>query len=66
MKKSVTLSFDIGHSSIGWAALETVSDYVIPEILGSGSVIFPSESCQAKEYEPGRSGLHSNQPLCKR
>lgn len=41
---SINLSFDIGHSSIGWAALGTSQK--MPEILGCGAVVFPPEDCQ--------------------
>lgn len=44
---SISLSFDIGHSSIGWAAL-CIADKT-PEVLGCGAVIFPAEDCQNKQ-----------------
>ncbi len=46
MKKDLQLSFDIGHSSIGWAVLETRIDKD-PALLGCGSVIFPADDCLA-------------------
>jgi len=46
MKPSdLTLSFDIGHSSIGWAVLTQRKPH--PDILGCGSVIFPKDDCLA-------------------
>ena len=44
---SIALSFDIGHSSIGWAALN-VSEKD-PEILGCGSVVFRAGDCQNQQ-----------------
>lgn len=38
------LSFDIGHSSIGWAVLTSEQE---PSLLGCGSVIFPADDCLA-------------------
>lgn len=37
------LSFDIGHSSIGWAVTTTGKSH--PDILGCGSVLFPKDDC---------------------
>ena len=39
------LAFDVGHSSIGWAVLQTPS----PALLGCGAVIFPADDCLASE-----------------
>lgn len=44
--QNLHLSFDVGHSSIGWAVLETRIDKD-PLILGCGSVIFPADDCLA-------------------
>ena len=44
---SIALSFDIGHSSIGWAALKPDKDK--SEILGCGTVVFPKEDCQNQQ-----------------
>ena len=46
MNSVLQLSFDIGHSSIGWAVLETRIDKD-PTLLGCGSVIFPADDCLA-------------------
>lgn len=46
MKQNLHLSFDVGHSSIGWAVLETRLDQD-PLLLGCGSVIFPADDCLA-------------------
>ena len=43
---TLQLSFDIGHSSIGWAVLETRIDKD-PNLLGTGVVTFPSSDCAA-------------------
>lgn len=44
-KNNLTLSFDIGHSSIGWAVLDQKRPH--PDILGCGSLIFPKDDCLA-------------------
>ncbi len=44
-QKGLRLSFDIGHSSIGWAVTSTTRPH--PGILGCGSVIFPTDDCLA-------------------
>lgn len=41
----LTLSFDIGHSSIGWAVFENADGF--PNPLGAGTVLFPKDSCLA-------------------
>ncbi len=43
--RNLTLSFDIGHASIGWAVFRTADAF--PEILGTGTVLFPKDSCLA-------------------
>ena len=45
-KKSLHLAFDVGHSSIGWAVLDTTEKV---NILGCGSVIFRADDCLASE-----------------
>ena len=49
MKNSkLTISFDIGHSSIGWAVMKVKKPAPeAPEILGCGSVTFPADDCLA-------------------
>ncbi|MDQ8190155.1 type II CRISPR RNA-guided endonuclease Cas9 [Roseibacillus persicicus] len=42
----ITFSFDIGHSSIGWAVLSGKKQQE-PSILGSGAVTFPADDCLA-------------------
>lgn len=44
---SLALSFDIGYSSIGWAAINVGNSE--PDIFGCGSVVFPSEDCQNQQ-----------------
>ncbi len=44
---NIALSFDIGHSSIGWAVLKPNKDN--SEILGCGTVVFPKEDCQNQQ-----------------
>lgn len=41
----LTLAFDVGHSSIGWAVLQTPG----PQILGTGAVTFPADDCLASK-----------------
>jgi CRISPR-associated endonuclease Csn1 len=42
------LAFDVGHSSIGWAVLETRFDQH-PNILGCGAVTFGADDCLASK-----------------
>lgn len=42
------LSFDIGHSSIGWSVFKRESGALFPHLLGSGAVIFDDDCCMAK------------------
>ena len=44
----LSLSFDVGHSSIGWAVLQAHMGQV-PTLLGCGSVIFPADDCLASK-----------------
>jgi CRISPR-associated endonuclease Csn1 len=47
---SLLLSFDIGHSSIGWGVLSSGKRVgETPEIFGCGSVIFPADDCLASK-----------------
>ena len=41
-------AFDVGHSSIGWAVLDTRIEES-PALLGCGAVIFPADDCLASE-----------------
>ncbi len=42
--RDLQLAFDVGHSSLGWAVLQTPPDQS-PALLGCGAVIFPSNDC---------------------
>jgi hypothetical protein len=42
------LAFDVGHSSIGWAILESPTDGA-PSLLGCGAVIFSADDCLASQ-----------------
>jgi CRISPR-associated endonuclease Csn1 len=42
---NLQLSFDVGHSSIGWAVLDDQG----PNLLGCGAVIFPADDCLASQ-----------------
>ncbi len=44
--KKLLFSFDIGHASIGWAAMDTSKDHE-PVLQGCGSVLFPTDDCLA-------------------
>ncbi|MCF7789998.1 MAG: hypothetical protein K9N47_28015 [Prosthecobacter sp.] len=44
--KKLLFSFDIGHASIGWAALDTTHPHE-PELQGCGAVLFPTDDCLA-------------------
>lgn len=43
--KPIHFSFDIGHSSIGWAVLSPIDKQLDPDILATGVVTFPSDDC---------------------
>ena len=45
--KKLLFSFDIGHASIGWAALDTTLAHE-PELQGCGTVLFPTDDCLAR------------------
>ena len=52
IKNSLVLSFDIGHSSIGWAVLSAPkktreTPFPEPTLAGCGSVLFPKDDCLA-------------------
>lgn len=40
---SLTLSFDVGHASIGWAVVDNTD--VVPKPIGTGSVVFRPDDC---------------------
>lgn len=46
--QNLHLAFDVGHSSIGWAVLESRIDHD-PDLLGCGSVIFQADDCLASQ-----------------
>lgn len=45
----ISLAFDVGHSSIGWAVLHKNARVGNPEIVGCGAVIFPADDCLASQ-----------------
>lgn len=48
--RDITLSFDIGHSSIGWAVLQSHgAKSPHPDLLGCGVVTFPADDCLASQ-----------------
>src|SRR5213595_3697164 len=44
----LSLAFDVGHSSIGWAVLKN-ADAKAASILRCGAVIFPADDCLASQ-----------------
>jgi CRISPR-associated endonuclease Csn1 len=47
-KEKLSIAYDIGHSSIGWAVLNRENGITeLPAILGCGSVTFPADDCLA-------------------
>ncbi|MEI6675135.1 MAG: type II CRISPR RNA-guided endonuclease Cas9 [Verrucomicrobiota bacterium] len=44
---ALTVSYDIGHASIGWCVLSAPKSQENPEILGTGVVTFPTDDCLA-------------------
>ena len=62
----LSLSFDVGHSSIGWAVLQTSPDV---EIKGCGVVIFRADDCLAsarRGYRRQRRHIRSTRQRIKR
>ncbi len=67
MTTNRTFSFDIGHSSIGWAVLESPqrtreTPFPDPKITGCGSVLFPKDDCLAssrREHRRTRRNIRS-------
>jgi CRISPR-associated endonuclease Csn1 len=52
------ISFDVGHSSIGWAVIRTpersAANGTLPEILGTGVVTFGADDCLAVKRRKNR------------
>lgn len=46
--RDLHLAFDVGHSSIGWAVLQTPTAD-LPQLLGCGAVIFQADDCLASQ-----------------
>ena len=46
--KPLTFSFDIGYASIGWSVIEACK-HEVPEVVGAGVVLFPSDDCLASQ-----------------
>jgi hypothetical protein len=66
MKRDFALAFDVGHSSIGWAVLQTDPDV---EIKGCGVVIFRPDDCLAskrRNYRRQRRHIRSTRQRIKR
>lgn len=66
--KKLSFSFDIGHSSIGWAVLEKTNSFH-PEILGSGVVTFPADDCLAstrRDHRRTRRNIRSTRQRIER
>jgi len=62
------LSFDVGHSSIGWAVLQAVENSR-PNLLGCGVVIFRADDCLAstrRTYRRQRRHIRSTRQRIKR
>jgi CRISPR-associated endonuclease Csn1 len=64
--RDLQLAFDVGHSSIGWAVLQTVPEL---EIKGCGAVIFRADDCLAstrRGYRRQRRHIRSTRQRIKR
>lgn len=48
-----SISFDIGHSSIGWSVFDNTKDFH-PQLLASGVVTFPADDCLASQRRDRR------------
>ena len=66
MKQDLELAFDVGHSSIGWAVLQTQPQL---EIKGCGAVIFRPDGCLAstrRAYRRQRRNIRATKQRIKR
>ena len=52
--KNLEISFDVGHSSIGWSIFQKSATMLFPHILGAGMVGFDDGICQAKDRSKKR------------
>lgn len=48
-KRKLSLAFDIGYASIGWAVLEHFGGNAHPRVAGAGAVTFPADDCLASK-----------------
>lgn len=48
-RAGLEIAYDVGHSSIGWAALRVPGPGEAGELLGCGSVTFPADDCLASK-----------------
>lgn len=63
------VAFDIGYSSIGWSVLTDDPDSSSTAIMGTGSVVFPTNDCLASErrsYRRQRHHIRSTRERIKR
>jgi CRISPR/Cas system Type II protein with McrA/HNH and RuvC-like nuclease domain len=67
---NLQISFDVGHSSIGWAVLEKTGAHASDiNILGCGSVVFRADDCLAssrRAYRRQRRHIHSTRQRIER
>lgn len=53
--KNLTFSFDIGYASIGWSVIEQgKTKEELPNVIGTGAVIFEQDSCLASKRREHR------------
>jgi CRISPR-associated endonuclease Csn1 len=64
--KDLHLSFDIGHSSIGWAVIRQDSRKRLPAVLGTGTVTFPADDCLAVKRRQHRQTRRHNRSTKQR
>ena len=64
---SISLALDIGHASLGWAAIEETG--AMPQVLGCGAVIFSPDDCQnhaRAAFRRGRRNIAATRNRIKR
>lgn len=67
----LSLAFDVGHSSIGWAVLQTPDVArreisALPKVCAAGTVLFPSGDCLASEARRLRSARRNQRSARQR
>src|ERR1043165_1901514 len=70
IKRDLQLTFDMGHSSIGWGVLQTTASQISSiDVLGCGAVTFRADDCLAsgrRTYRRQRRHIRSTRQRIQR